>query len=87
LISRSHTVSARKAWDTLQEHYNRNDISSQYQIHQQLQVLRMKDSADASNFVGQHAALRERLIDSGAPYGDADAIFNLLMGLPTTPIW
>jgi hypothetical protein len=87
LISHAHTTTAQKAQDTLKEHYNCNDISSQYQICQQLQVLHMKDSADASNFIGQHAALQERLIDLGAPYSDADTLFNLLMGLPPTPIW
>jgi hypothetical protein len=87
LITPAHTTTAWKAWDTLKEYYNHNDISSQYQICQQLQVLHMKDSADASNFIGQHAALQERLTDLGAPYSDADTLFNLLMGLQPTPIW
>ena len=87
LIPRAHTTTARKAWQILREHFNRTDISAQYQIRQQLQNLRMKDSADASRYVGQHAMLRDRLIDTGAPYGDADAIFNLLMGLPSASLW
>ncbi|KAG2755699.1 hypothetical protein P692DRAFT_201693080, partial [Suillus brevipes Sb2] len=87
LISRSHTVSARKAWKTLAEHFNRTDTSAQYQLRQCLDALRMKDSADATNYVGQHAELHERLHDSGAPLRDSDAIYSLLIGLPQTPTW
>ncbi|KAG2751679.1 hypothetical protein P692DRAFT_20727859, partial [Suillus brevipes Sb2] len=87
LVSRSHTVSARKAWHTLAEHFNRTDTSAQYQLRQRLDALRMKDSADATNYVGQHAVLRERLHDAGAPLRDGDAIYSLLIGLPDKPIW
>jgi len=87
LVSRSHTVSAHKAWQTLAEHFNRTDTSAQYQLRQQLDALRMKDSADTTNYVGQHAVLRERLHDSGAPLRDGDAIYSILIGLPQTPIW
>lgn len=87
LISCSHTVSARKAWEMLAEHFNRTDTSAQYQLRQRLDALRMKDSADATNYVGQHAVLRERLHDSGAPLRDGDAIYSLLIGLPQMPIW
>jgi hypothetical protein len=59
LVSRSHTVSARKAWQTLAEHFNRTNTSAQYQLHQRLDSLCMKDSADATNYVGQHAVLCE----------------------------
>lgn len=59
LVSRSHTVSARKVWETLAEHFNRTDTSAQYQLRQQLDALRMKDSADATHYVGQHAVIRE----------------------------
>lgn len=87
LVSRSHTVSARKAWQILAEHFNRTDTSAQYQLRQRLDSLRMKDSADATDYVGQHAVIRERLRDSGAPLRDGDAIYSLLIGLPQTPIW
>lgn len=87
LVSRAHTVSARDAWRTLAEHFNRTDTSAQYQLRQRLDALRMKDSADATNYVGQHAVLRERLRDSGAAMRDGDAIYSLLIGLPHTPIW
>jgi len=87
LVLHAHTVSARKAWQTLAEHFNRTDTSVQYQLRQRLDALRMKDSADATNYVGQHAVLRERLHDSGAPLRDSEAIYSLLIGLPHTPIW
>ncbi|KAG2151262.1 uncharacterized protein EDB93DRAFT_1044730, partial [Suillus bovinus] len=32
LVSRSHTVSARKVWQILAEHFNRTDTSAQYQL-------------------------------------------------------
>jgi hypothetical protein len=87
LIPRSHTVSARKAWSILQEHFNRTDMSAQYLLRQQVQALRMKDSADATSYVTQHAVFHERLIDAGAPWNKTDSIYHMLMGLPNTPIW
>ncbi|KIK31542.1 hypothetical protein CY34DRAFT_36099, partial [Suillus luteus UH-Slu-Lm8-n1] len=59
----------------------------QYHLRQRIDALRMKDSADANNYVGQHAVLRERLSDCGAPLRDSDAIYSVLIGLPQTPIW
>lgn len=59
LISRAHTTSARKAWQTLADHFNHMDTSAQYHLHQHIDALHMKDSADANNYVGQHAVLRE----------------------------
>ncbi|KAG2737997.1 hypothetical protein P692DRAFT_20648054, partial [Suillus brevipes Sb2] len=87
LVPRSHNVTARKAWQILQEHFNRTDMSAQYLLHQQVQALRMKDSADTTNYVTLHAVFRERLVDAGAPWGETDAIYHMLMGLPQTPIW
>ncbi|KAG2030849.1 hypothetical protein BDR03DRAFT_986822 [Suillus americanus] len=45
------------------------------------------DSADATNYVGQHAVLREHLHDTGAPLRDGDTIYSILIGLPQTAIW
>jgi hypothetical protein len=87
LVSHSHTISARKVWQMLAEHFNQTDTSAQYQLRQRLDTLWMKDSADAMNYVGQHAVLCERLHDSGAPLRDRDAIYSILIGLPQMPIW
>jgi hypothetical protein len=87
LVSQSHTVSAHKVWKTLAKHFNHTDTSAQYQLCQRLDALHMKDSADATNYVGQHAVLCEHLHDSGAPLRDSDAIYSLLIGLPHIPIW
>ncbi|KAG2740678.1 hypothetical protein P692DRAFT_201727783 [Suillus brevipes Sb2] len=87
LVPRLHSITARKAWQILQEHFNRTDMSAQYLLRQQVQALRMKDSADATKYVAQHSVFRERLLDAGAPWGETDAIYHMLMGLPQTPIW
>jgi hypothetical protein len=87
LVSCSHTISTCKVWQMLTEHFNWTDTSTQYQLRQWLDTLRMKDSADTMNYVGQHAALREHLHDLGAPLRDGDAIYSILIGLPQTPIW
>lgn len=47
----------------------------------------MKDSADATNYIAQHAVFHEHLLDVGAPWGETDAIFHMLMGLPQMLIW
>ncbi|KIK36396.1 hypothetical protein CY34DRAFT_94470 [Suillus luteus UH-Slu-Lm8-n1] len=61
LISTHHSVTARDAWTTLATHFGRIDMGSQHVVRQSLYALQMKDAADASNYVGQHCVLRERL--------------------------
>jgi hypothetical protein len=87
LIPHSHTVTAHKAWQILQEHFNRTDMSAQYLLRQQVLTLHMKDSADATSYVAKYAVFCECLIDAGAPWGETDTIYHMLMGLPQTPIW
>ncbi|KAG2130638.1 uncharacterized protein EDB93DRAFT_1053268, partial [Suillus bovinus] len=71
----------------LVEHFNCTDTSAQYQLHQRLDALRMKDSADATDYIRQHTVLRECLHDSGTALHDSDTIYSLLIGLPHMPIW
>jgi hypothetical protein len=87
LISTSHKVSARDAWKTLEDHFGRTDMGSQHVIRQNLYALQMKDAADASNYVGQHSVLQEWLLRMGAVYTDAEAVFQLLCGLPHSGSW
>lgn len=47
----------------------------------------MKDSVDTTNYIAQHAVFCEHLLDVGAPWGETDAIYHMLMGLPHMPIW
>ncbi|KAG2132276.1 uncharacterized protein EDB93DRAFT_1255255 [Suillus bovinus] len=78
LISTSHKVSACDAWKTLEDHFGCTNMGSQHIIHQSLYTLQMKDAADASNYVGQHAVLWEHLLYMGAVYTSAEAVFQLL---------
>lgn len=87
LISTSHKVSAHDAWKTLEDHFGRTDMGSQHVIHQSLYALQMKDTADTSNYIGQHSVLQERLLRMGAIYTDAEAVFQLLHGLPCSGSW
>ncbi|KAG2038928.1 hypothetical protein BDR03DRAFT_981196 [Suillus americanus] len=66
--------------------FHRNVINTPYYIRQAIHTLKMKDSADASNFIGQHVFLRERLLAIDV-YADDEAVFCLLLGLPATPVW
>ncbi|KAG1841666.1 hypothetical protein DFJ58DRAFT_732341 [Suillus subalutaceus] len=63
-----------------------NDISTPYHIRQTIRTLKMKDSADASTFIGQHVFLRGRLLAMGV-YADDEAVFCLFLGLPATLVW
>lgn len=87
LISTSHKVFARDAWKTLEDHFGCTDMGPQHVIHQNLYTLHMKDTADASNYVGQHSVLCERLLRMGTMYTDAEAVFQLLRGLPHSGTW
>ncbi|KAG2145427.1 uncharacterized protein EDB93DRAFT_1251295 [Suillus bovinus] len=56
-------------------------------MENRLDALRMKDSADTTDYVGQHTVLWERLHDSGTALRDSDTIYSLLIRLPHMPIW
>ena len=87
LIPRSSDTTARAIWQIFRSHYHRIDISTQFVLRRRIQSLRMKDSADADRYVGDHIECRDRLLEMGAVYSDAEAIFQLLTGLPTTSDW
>jgi hypothetical protein len=87
LIPRTTVVTARESWTILRNHFHRNDVSSQYVIRRRIQSLRMKDTSDASSYVGQHISCRDRLIGMGATYSDEESVFNLLSRLPSTSSW
>ncbi|KAG1741812.1 uncharacterized protein EDB91DRAFT_1052246 [Suillus paluster] len=76
LISTSHRVTAWDAWKTLEDHFRQSIYS-----------LQMKDTADASHYVGQHTVLHKCLLRMGVIYTDAEAVFQLLHGLPRTGTW
>src|SRR6267154_2970605 len=62
-------------------------MGSQHVVWQSLYTLQMKDAADASNYVGRHCVLCEWLLRMGAVYTDAEAVFQLLCGLPRSGAW
>jgi hypothetical protein len=80
-------VTARDAWKTLEDHYGRVNLGSQHVIQQSLYSLQMKNTADASNYVGQHSVLHECLLYMGVIYTDAEVVFQLLYGLSQTGTW
>ncbi|KAG1784231.1 hypothetical protein EV702DRAFT_1191234 [Suillus placidus] len=71
LISTHHLVTARDAWKTLAEHFGQVDMGSQHVVHQSLPAL------CASRTSALH----------GAVYTDAEAVFQLLRGLPRSGTW
>jgi hypothetical protein len=87
LIPHSHDITAHKAWQILQEHFNYTDMSTQYLLRQQVQALQIKNSANATNYITQHADFCKHLLNTNTPWGETDAIYHMLMGLPQTPIW
>lgn len=84
LIPCNTSVTAHEAWKILQDHFHCNNVSSQFVICRWIQILRMKDAHNASNYVGQHISCHDRLIGMGATYSDKEAVFNLLSGLSTS---
>src|SRR6267154_3251477 len=62
-------------------------MGSQHVVWQSLYTLQMKDAADACNYVGRHCVLCKRLLHMGAVYTDAEAVFQLLCGLPHSGSW
>ncbi|KAG1791645.1 uncharacterized protein BJ212DRAFT_1219588, partial [Suillus subaureus] len=68
----------------LEDHFDWVDMGSQHVVCQSIYVLWMKDATDASNYVGQHSVLHEWMLCMRVVYTDAEAVFQLLCGLPHT---
>jgi hypothetical protein len=50
-------------------------------------ITRRLSSSVASLIPRAHTVFRERLLNAGAPWGETDTIYHMLMGLPQMPIW
>ena len=87
LIPQERSVTAHDSWKLLHSHFNHVDLGSQHLVREKILSLQMADAADAERYLGEHDALRHKLIRMGVTYSDSEAIFNLLKGLPRTGTW
>ena len=87
LIPQEHLVTAHDSWRLLHSHFNHVDLGSQHLVWDKILSLQMVDATDAERYLGEHDALRRKLIHMGVAYSDSEAIFNLLKGLPCTGTW
>ncbi|KAG2053852.1 hypothetical protein BDR06DRAFT_859880, partial [Suillus hirtellus] len=78
---------ARQQWDALLKHFGRLDVTSQFELCDQLFSERLKDAEDASRYISVFENGRRRFAEMGIAFMDSEAVWMLLHGLPETPQW
>jgi hypothetical protein len=80
-------LTARQQWDTLIKRFARLNITSQFELRTQLFSERLKDTEDASRYLGVFENGRRRFTEMGVTFINEESIWMLLNGLPETPQW
>lgn len=80
-------LTARQQWESLAKHFSRLDITSQFELREQLFNEKLKDAEDASRYIGVFENGCRRFAEMGVTVTKDEAIFLLLHGLPKTTDW
>ncbi|KAG2048201.1 hypothetical protein BDR06DRAFT_862463, partial [Suillus hirtellus] len=78
---------ARQQWDALLKCFGRLDVTSQFELRDQLFLERLKDAEDASRYISVFENGRRRFTEMGIAFMDSEAVWMLLHGLLETPQW
>lgn len=70
-------LTARQQWKTLAEHFGRLDVTSQFELREQLFNEKLKDVDDASRYIGVFKSGRQRFAEMGVTVTEDEAIFLL----------
>lgn len=81
------SLTARQQWDTLSKHFGRLDMTSQFELRDQLFNEKLKDADDASRYIGVFENGRRRFAEMGVVVTEDETIYLLLHGLPKTTEW
>lgn len=80
-------LTARQQWESLAKHFGRLDVTSQFELREQLFNEKLKDAEDASRYIEVFKNGRRRFAEMGVTVTEDEAIFLLLHGLPKTTDW
>ncbi|KAG2055890.1 hypothetical protein BDR06DRAFT_1006377 [Suillus hirtellus] len=85
--AKARTGTAKEQWTTLTTHYAHLNISSQFELHAQLFVEKLKDVDDTSHYISTFKNVRRHFAEIGVIVTEDEMVFLLLHGLPSTPEW
>lgn len=80
-------LTARLQWDALLKRFGRLDVTSQFELRDQLFSEQLKDAEDASRYISVFENGRRRFAEMGISFTNSEAVWMLLHGLPETPQW
>jgi hypothetical protein len=79
-------VTAQQQWQVLHKRFTHLDVTSQFELHDQLFSERIKDADGASRYLSVFKNGRHWFVEMGVIFTD-EAVWMLLHGLPDTPQW
>ncbi|KAG2340505.1 hypothetical protein BDR05DRAFT_950396 [Suillus weaverae] len=81
------SLTARQQWDILSKHFGHLDMTSQFELWDQLFNEKLKDADDASRYIGVFENGRRCFAEMGVVVTEDETIYLLLHGLPKTTEW
>jgi hypothetical protein len=87
LLDEALTARQQPEWESLAKHFGRLDVTSQFELREQLFNEKLKDADDASRYIGVFENGCRRFAEMGVTVTKDEAIFLLLHGLPKTTDW
>ena len=79
--------SMRQTWRHLKTSYERIDTVAQFALRSQLSSLRLRDVSNTERYLGEFNRACEQLTAARVAYSDANAVYQLLFGIPETGTW
>lgn len=87
LLPQGRMSSARLTWSTINDLYGRVDVTAQFALRSRIAALRLKDSLDAENYLGEFNVARSRFSAMGVAYSELECVHQIISGLPLSVSW
>jgi hypothetical protein len=80
-------VTARTIWQRLHDMYARTDILAQFELHERVASMELKNHADLDRYLGDFKTARLRFIAMNVPYPEFEMVHHIIRGLPDSTTW
>ncbi|KAG2070766.1 hypothetical protein BDR04DRAFT_1155225 [Suillus decipiens] len=78
-------LTAHQQWEILLKHFTCLDVTSQFELHTQLFLEKLKDADDTPHYLGMFKNGCRHFVEMGVTFTDEESIWMLLNRLPETP--
>jgi gag-polypeptide of LTR copia-type len=80
-------TTSRKLWESLHNLYARTDVASQFQLKARVASFKLKDSSEVDKYLSDFASACQKFKAMDVEYTEAEAVYGLIHGLPSSNSW